>query len=130
MKNAEVWRGYEEYTRDLTTLTRRLGFGATAVCWFFRTPEGGFPKPILASLALVVGFFSLDILQALIAALGLKSWIRGQEQELWDKTGSIEGEYEKPHTLDRWPFVLFIGKIIVLFAAFAALGVELWIRIA
>ena len=84
----------------------------------------------MVSLALVVAFFSFDIFQALIAALGLKGWIRSREQELWDKTGSIEGEYEKPHTLDRWPFALFVGKIVVLFGSFTALGVELWRRIS
>jgi hypothetical protein len=130
MMNPEVWRHYQDYTSDLTGLTRRLGFGAAAVCWFFKGPDGGFPKPVLVSLAFVVAFFSLDVLQALIAALGLKAWIRRREQELWDKTGSIEGDYEKPHTLDRWPFALFLGKILVLFGAFAALGVELWRRIA
>jgi hypothetical protein len=130
MKNAEPWGDYRDYTSDLTGLTRRLGFGAAAVCWFFKTPDGAFPKPVLVSLALVVLFFSLEILQALIAAVVLKKWIRGREWELWDKTGTIEGEYDKPHALDRWPFILFIGKIFVLFCAFAALGVELWRRIS
>lgn len=130
MKNSEAWSHYQGYTSDLTNLTRRLGFGAAAVCWFFKTPQGGFPKPVLVSLALVVVFFSLDVLQALIAALALKAWVRGREKELWDTTGSIDGEYDKPDTVDRWPFRLFIGKIVVLFGVFAALGVELWRRIS
>jgi hypothetical protein len=130
MTNKEVWSSYEDYTRGLTSLTRQLAFGAAAICWFFKTPEATFPKPILVSLAFVVGFFFLDILQPFIAALRLRSWIHGREQELWNKTNSIEGEYEKPRTLDRWPFRLFIGKIVVLVAVFVALGVELGRRIA
>lgn len=129
MNNAELWKSYDYYTGELTKFSRQLAFAAAAICWFFKTPEITFPKPILLSLVLIVAFFILDILQYFLAAHLLRWWTQREEQKMWKKKKTITGEYHKPQWLDIPSFLLFNVKIIVLFVSFVSLGVEFIARI-
>lgn len=118
MKNQEVWSNYKDYTRDITEFSRKLAFGGLAICWFFKGSDLVFPKLILASLLFFILFFIFDILQSLTGALLLRLWIRSEENRLWEETGSIDQEYNKPAWLDGPSYGFFIFKIISIFVAF------------
>ena len=122
MKNAELWKSYEDYTKGLTENARKLGFAAAAVCWFFKNQDDRFPQLILASLGFTVIFFLADILQYLFGAILLKCWTRNQEKKKYKATGSIEGEYNKPAWLDYPSYTMWWLKIISLVIAFALIG--------
>lgn len=128
MKNAEIWDQYVRYTRDVTEISRKLGFGAIAVIWVLKHPDGTFPGNLYYSMGLVVGFFATDILQSLTAAVFLRTWIHNEEQKRYSQSGKIEGEYSKPRWLDYPAFGLFLIKVILLLFAFAMIGVELYLR--
>ena len=124
MTNAEAWASYVSYTKDLSDLMRKLGFGAAAVCWFFKSPQATFPDAVMAALMLVVLFFAMDMLQYLVAAVALRRWLRREEEKRWKDTGTIGGEYLKPASLDRIPYGFFMAKGATLLCAFFALGIE------
>lgn len=125
MKHAELWASYNNYTLDLSKLTRQLAFAAAALCWFFRTPRTTFPPHIYVALTFVVAFFIADILQYFSGAWLVRIWTRKEEVRRWQEGQNIEGDYDKPWWLDVPPFVLFNVKIIALLAAFGFLGAEL-----
>lgn len=124
MKNAELWKSYDYYTGELTKFSRQLAFAGTAICWFFKTEDVTFPKPILISLVLIVSFFILDILQYFLGAHILRWWTQCEEKKMWEKKKKIDGEYHKPRWLDSPSFTLFNIKIVALFTAFVALSFE------
>jgi len=125
MTNKEVWEHYKDYTRDITEFSRKLAFAAAGICWFFKTQENTFPTMVLWALMFLVTFFVTDILQALLAAILLRWWIRKEEKAKWRKTKSIEGDYLKPAWLDVPAFVMFLAKTVSLLATFACIGAEL-----
>lgn len=129
MKNAELWESYNYYTGELTKFSRQLAFAGAAICWFFKSEEITFPKPILVSLVLIVSFFILDILQYFLGAHILRWWIQREETKMWEKKKKIEGEYHKPRWVDTPSFAIFNLKIAVLFGAFVALSIEFIERI-
>ena len=124
MEGPEVWQEYKEYTKDVTVNSRRLAFGAAALCWFFKSlpPAPMFPTLILWALGCVVLFFTLDLLQYGVSAFILRFWMQRQEQKRWDETGTIDGDYPKPRWIDRPAFVMWCVKLVVLLAAFAFIG--------
>jgi len=125
MNNVEVWSHYKTYTTDITDLSRRLAFGGAAVCWIFRNADGSFPRPVLWAFLGLFAFFGSDVLQSLVGAMGHRQWIRERENELFKATGSIDGEYSKPATLDKWPYRLFLSKLVFLAFSFLALGAHI-----
>ena len=128
MKNSEAWEQYKSYTRDITEVSRKLGFAGAAICWVLKNPEGSFSPCVLWSLAFFVGFFVADVLQSFIGALLLRSWIRREEITRWNEAQSIEGEYLKPGWLDYPSFGLFLAKVVLLLVGFALLAVEILSR--
>ena len=129
MKNSEVWAHYDDYTKGLTALGRQLGFGAAAAAWVLKLPEGAFTSRLLAALGLTVAFFVIDILQGLSAAVPLRVWLYRREHQVFRATGSIEGEYHKPRSLDSVPFALFLAKFLILLTAYGFLGYEILNRL-
>lgn len=129
MKNAEAWGHYRDYTRDITELTRRLAFGAAAICWIFRSADGRFPPTALWALLSVFLFFGSDLAQALLAAVGQRNWLLAQEEAQHTETGTIEGEYHKPASLDTWPYRLFRLKLVFLALAYAALAAHVVVQL-
>src|SRR5688500_7741761 len=101
MTNADVWASGQDYTKELTVQSRKLAFGGAAICWFFKTAEATFPKPILFALLLIVVFFLLDMAQYFLAANGIRTWMLGAERDMWEKFETIEGDYSKPAHLDQ-----------------------------
>ena len=128
MKNAQIWKQYQDYTKDVSVNARQLGFAAAAICWIFKAPQIGevpsllFPRLILWSLAFVVAFFSFDLLQLFLGAVLTRRWIRRAEKRLWQKTRSIEGEYHKPASIDIPVFILWCLKLLLLFLTFVLIG--------
>ncbi|MEW8058542.1 MAG: hypothetical protein AB2787_03645 [Candidatus Thiodiazotropha endolucinida] len=129
MKNEELWKSYDSYTSELTKYSRQLAFAGAAICWFFKSPEVTFPKPIIVSLAFIISFFIFDILQYFVSAHLLRWWTRKEEKKMWVKENTIEGEYHKPWWIDSPAFVFFNIKALMLFAAFISIGVEFAKRI-
>lgn len=126
MKNEELWGSYDLYTKDATSHARKLAFACAAICWFFKTPSNEFPSFVLWSLFLVVVYFFLDMAQIVIAAATLRFWTRTQEKKRFAESGNIEGEFDKPYSLDIVPYACWWLKIIALFSAFVLLGTHLW----
>ncbi len=124
MKNSELWDSYNYYTGELTKYSRQLAFANAAICWFFKSPEVTFPSTVVVSLALLIVYFTSDILQFFISAHLLRWWTRKEEKQRWEAEKAIEGDYNKPWWLDYPAFFFFNLKIISLFFSFIALGVE------
>ena len=129
MKTTNLWNDYVFYTRDVTEHGRKLAFATAAICWFFKTPQVTFPTHILWSLAFVVCFFFLDILQYFSAGLLVGYWTRRQEKKMWKENGTIDGDIEKPAWLDKPAFVMFIFKMVFLMASFFCLACEFYLRL-
>lgn len=125
MNNEDVWSHYKRYTADITDLSRRLAFGGAAVCWIFRSADGTFPRSVLWAFLEIFAFFASDMLQSLVGAIGHRRWIRRSEIELFERTGSIDGEYSKPASLDVWPYRLFLWKLVFLALSFLSLGAHI-----
>lgn len=129
MKIDDIWAEYKECTQALTSTSRKLSFGAAAICWFFKTPEATFPTFVIFSLLSVVFFFTFDILQFLVAALSIRGWARKKQKEMLQEEGNLEAEVYKPSWINRAPFLLFLIKIVFLFISFFWLGAEFYKRI-
>ena len=118
MTNKELWEQYVGYTKDTSTIARSLAFGAIAVCWVFKDPDGSFPYGIFNALEWTVFFFIFDLAQYLISAILYWIWIRRAEKTMHKKTGSIEGSYDKPAWLDRPARIFWLLKIAALALAY------------
>lgn len=128
MKNEELWAQYKEYTQDLSTNCRQLGFASAGICWFFKTETYTFPLTIIYALGFTVAFFTLDMLQYITAALLIRIWTRSNEKAMWKKNNTIEGVYNKPAWLDYPSFTMWWLKIISLFFAFCCIAFHLFKR--
>lgn len=125
MKNSDLWKQHEDYTKDLSSNCRNLGFAAAAIAWFFKTAACTFPPTVVKVLAFVVAFFIADVLQYLTAAVFLSRWTRKQEKNRYAETGSIEGDYDKPAWLDYPARALWWVKIACLILAYIFIGIHL-----
>jgi len=129
MTGKELWKQYQDYTRDLTEHGRKLGFAGVAVCWLFKRTDLTFPLMIYLALFFFVGFFMADVLQGLSGALTLKFFTQYHEKKLWLNTHSIEGDIQKPRWVD-WPAqFFFIVKIVFLIIAFIFIGLFILTRV-
>lgn len=135
MKVSEIWAQYQGYTKDLSDQSRKLAFALGAICWFFKTEDATFPKLILLSLAAIITFLVLDIVQNLVALLRRSTFARNQEEERWsrkenwDDIDTNDFEVELPASLDRPVFRLFIAKLFALAVAAGFLIAEFAIRL-
>jgi hypothetical protein len=125
MKNEKLWAPYVDYTKALSEIARKLGFGAAAICWFFKSADNTFPSHIKISLVFVVLYFMLDMMQYLIAAVLLRIWIRREEKKKWAEKQTIEGDYEKPAWLDHPGYALWLAKVVLLLLGYAFIGLHL-----
>jgi hypothetical protein len=121
----ELWTQYQFYTGNLTEHTRKLGFAGVAVCWMFKDANYSFPALIYLALFGFVSFFLFDTLQYFVAAAAIRFFTEKQEAILTENKKSLDTPIEKPRWVDRPAFFLWIGKYIVLTAAFILVGVEL-----
>ncbi len=126
MKNAEVWKHYKEYTRDVTEYSRKLAFAAGALCWFFKDENSEFPLRIEVSILFIVVFFISDILQGCTGAFVHRCWIRSEEKRQWKASKTIEGEYDKPAWIDYPATTFFLVKIFGLLVSFVFIGLHLF----
>lgn len=127
----DLWGHYSSYTRDLTEHSRKLGFAAAAICWFFKSDQVTFPKLIVLSLGCVVLFFILDILHQLVAAITIKNYVENKEKELMGaerKPLDLETKVPRPRRLDKWPHRFFRLKLAFLITSFAFLMAEFTVR--
>lgn len=128
MKTEEFWKQYQNYTRDLTEHSRKLGFAGVAVCWVFRSSDYTFPTLIYWSIGFFVAYFIFDILHYLLGAVLTKRYIQKEEFRLFQETGSIDGDVLKPRWLD-WPsYTFFITKAVVMIVGFVFIAFELFER--
>jgi hypothetical protein len=104
---------------------RKLGFGAAAICWLFKSADNTFPPNIKISLAFVVLYFMLDMLQYMIAAALLRGWTMQAEKKMWAEKQTLDGDYEKPAWLDRPSYALWWAKVVSLLLGYAFIGLHL-----
>lgn len=118
MTISQLWDQYVHYTRDLTDHARKLGFAGAAICWAFKTDKFTFPALIYWALLFFIFYFLADILHSCLAALSVRRFAEQQEARLWKELKTIEGDVEKPRSVDRPASYCFIAKVILLVAAF------------
>jgi hypothetical protein len=70
-------------------------------------------------------YFFFDLAHYFGSAVLYRFWIRGKEVEMYEKTGTIEGEYNKPAWLDTLAFICFCVKIIILALIYLFLGLNI-----
>lgn len=99
MKNEELWAQYKEYTQDLSTNCRQLGFASAGICWFFKTETYTFPNTIIYALGFTVAFFILDMLQYFTAAILIRMWTRSNEKSMWEKMVRLTESITSQHGL-------------------------------
>jgi hypothetical protein len=121
MKNEELWASYVDYTRSLSEFARKLGFGAAAICWFFKSPDNTFPSNVKISFIFVVLYFMFDMLQYMSGAALLRVWTRHAEKKMWKEKNTIKGDYEKPAWLDYPSYTLWWVKVVFLLLGYAFL---------
>ena len=120
----EYWDIYKEYTKQLSTHSRKLAYAGAAICWFFKSEAVTFPGFVVVALLFVVGFFTADLLQYYGAALTLRFWTRSKEKRLYKETKKLDGDVPKPAWLDYPAFCMFHLKTACLASSFLALGCE------
>lgn len=122
MKIKDYWENWRKLTSNLTESTRKLAFGAAAICWFFKKADYTFPPKILLSLLFIVFFFIFDILQFFIQIIKLKKWIRKKEDEIEEQIGDKKLEEHEiggaPVEIYDLPDLFFYMKVVSLFIAF------------
>ena len=126
MKNGDLWKQYDDYTRGLTDNSRLLALSAAALSWSFKTSSFQFPQTVFWALILTVIFFVLDALQYFLGALLIKIWTERQEKKMFEEKKTIDGVYQKPTWLDKQPFILWISKIFFLLASYVCIGIFLF----
>ena len=126
MKNEDLWKQYQDYTKSVSDNGRTLAFSAAAICWLFKDQNSNpFPARITVALGFVVIFFVFDMLQPLISALLIRVWTRKEEKRMYRDTRTIEGNYNKPAWLD-WPgFCLWWLKFVALAVSFFYIALHL-----
>jgi len=62
------------------------------------------------------------------AATVLRVWMHGQEQQRFEESGTIAGDYEKPRWLDYPAYTLFWTKLAFLLVAFIFISGQLLSR--
>jgi hypothetical protein len=130
VRNREVWASYDAYTLELTRHARQVAFGGVAIAWVLRAADERLPGLVLVAMALLCIFFLLDVAQYSVAAWKLRRWAHGEEQRQYDVTGSIDGEYELPRSLDLWPARLLALKIAALLLGYVMLALTIFRRSA
>ena len=128
MNNREAWENYKEYTRDVTEFSRKLAFAGIAIVWVLMPEEGLFSNMSLLALVFIILYFLGDVTQYLTGALRWYRWINSEEEKNIELSGSIEGNYSPPLSLDVPVFYLFWIKMVFLVLGFALLGAEIWQR--
>jgi len=126
MTNKEVWNQYKEYSQTTSEISRKFAFAGIAICWLFRDHNNDFPTLVMIAIIFLLIFFLFDLLQYLISTLLLKRWIRKEEIKMWESTGELDGNYNKPTWIDIPAFSFFIIKLLSLIISFFLLGIWLF----
>lgn len=127
---AELWKQYQDYTRDFTLHARKLGLAGAAICWLFKNDQLTFPPTIYFSLLFFVLYFLADISHLLGAALTLRRFIEKKEAESWEAEQHINIDVNKPRSLDMPATICFYFKAVFLILGYFAIGGELILRLA
>lgn len=122
MKNAEAWQGYSDSTKDATTAMRTFAGIGFAACGWFIGSDGFASRGIAAAALTLLAYCVADMAQYVVASGRVHNWARSEEERHWKESGTIEGDYHRPHSLDQWPRRLFYAKFVILALALATLG--------
>lgn len=122
MKNAEAWQSYSDSTKDATAAMRTFaGIGFVACGWFIGA-DGFASWGVTAAALALLAYCVTDVAQYVVASGRVHRWARSEEERHWQESGTIEGEYHRPYSLDQWPRRLFYAKFVVLSLALVTLG--------
>ena len=111
MQNKDLWAQYVGYTDQASQIARHLGFASAGLLWAIHDMTDRWSVIARLGLAFVVLFFMADLVQYVFAAVRRRLWIRAEEKKRWSETGSIEGEYLVPPSLDRPVYVIWWAKL-------------------
>jgi hypothetical protein len=120
--NREAWGAYDFYTGEISKNARTLGLAGIAICWFFRTPQLTFPRPILWALVLIILYFIADLLQYYTSAMRIRGWLRAEEARRQTARSLDETGYTFPIGVHTPGHVLFHVKLATLLLGFVLLG--------
>ena len=126
MTNAEAWKPYSEFTKAASENSRKLALSGVALAWSLKAGNSVFPPGATIALIFLVLFFLCDLLQYYLGAFLNRRWVRSREIELFKGTGSIEGDYQRPTSVDVPATALFHLKIVSLAVAFVSLGITIF----
>ena len=99
------------------------------MCWIFKDDHFRFPGLIYGALLLFVCYFISDILQSIGGALSVRWFTEREEKKMWEASGRIDGEIQKPRWVDAPAFVMFCVKALFLAAGFIFIAFELLKRL-
>lgn len=123
----ELWKIRDDFAKESTATSRKLGFAGAAICWLFKSNEYIFSVWIYCSLFFLSLFFLFDILQFFITALIYTYYIRIVENA---SSGiAIEGVPGVPTSINSPSLVCFILKIFFLFMSYTFIAFEFFSRI-
>jgi len=125
MENKDLWAQYVGYTDQASQIARHLGFAAAGLLWAIGNMTDHWSAIARLGLAFVVLFFMADLVQYVFAAVRRRLWIRAEEKKRWSETGSIEGEYLVPPSLDTPAYIIWWAKLGLLTLSFLAVGAAL-----
>ena len=124
MNNADAWQCYGDYTELVSKVARQLAFAGAGLIWAASSGDAT-RLSFKVGLSTVVLYFVADLAQYICAAERWRRWTRKRETELWSTSGTIEGEYHVPASLDVPVRALWWAKIALLMATFACVGLAL-----
>lgn len=127
MKLSEIRTAYEELSGKLSDINRQLCFSGFAVIWIFNKSSTSlsFPDELYMPSFLICLSLLLDVLQYVISTLCWYLYYLCKRHKL-DKNDS-EIEVDEPEWFNIIPWLLFIGKIALLIAAYFLIGKYLYL---
>jgi len=125
--NEEIWKQYSNFAIDLSNNARKLAFAGAAIAWIFKAEDNTFPFSVLCALFFIIVFFILDIMQYFLGAIRLKKWIESEEKKKQKETGSFEGEYKKPMSIDIPSYRCWVSKVFALLTGYFFLGIQVFL---
>ncbi|MBC2601757.1 hypothetical protein [Puniceicoccus vermicola] len=126
--NKEIWESYTRYTKDLTEYSRKLGFAGVAIFWILKNPDGSFSVLMKIALIFFILFFVFDIAQSYVGSRRRLEWNQSEEQKMFAKYETIDGEYHWPRELDIPAQRYFRLKVGALISAYSLIVAEMMLR--
>jgi hypothetical protein len=127
MTGKELWDRYGEYNEQVSQLAPKFLFAGFAIGWIFKDEQYKFPTLVYFAFLFFILCGLCLLLQPFLGGLVLKCFIEKKEEEFWIKSHyqSIEGDIQKPRSVDRIAFGFQIAKVTFLIIAYLLLFIHI-----